>query len=448
MSSTAPRNRTGLSRRRKSRFRQVGSYCVGPAGWQLSCCWGCWRPWRRSRGGPASAPRPGRPARLAAVKVFSQWLDEAEVRATTKAQWATIARDNSIVVLDSWDFRLIPVLKRANARVQVWVYKDLSGVRSDDCTTKNGNCAGCAPGVMDSIYLSSGLGYCWVKRYHPDWLLRAADTGQPLQFKGYPLTSETDYGSPAYQRRWSSNVIADVREHGWDGVEVDNALTTAGAYGVAAKYLTNDAVQAATYSALQGVGAAALREAGVVSVFNVGYPTNFPGLWQRWLGAVDGLEQEFYLSYSTQPDAIGATWRTYEDEISSCAVRHKSCWFHSGEYSTAVTSQTRAYALASFLLAADGQQLLAVGNTMSGSAALRWALGVPVNPMIHTGAAWRRYFMRGVVVANPSRSRSVVPLGGSYLDDGGHPVSTVTVGPASGVVLRASAGQAAANGVP
>jgi hypothetical protein len=382
-----------------------------------------------------------------AVRTFAQALDEAQVRATTKARWVTIARNNTIVVLNSWDFRLIPILRQANPRVQVWVYKDLSGARSDDCTTKNGNCAGCAPGVMDSIYLSSGLGYCWVKRYHPDWLLRAADTGQPLQFKGYPLTWETDYGSPAYQRQWSRNVLADVRAHGWDGVEVDNALTTAGAYGVAAKYLTNDAVQAATYSALRGVGAA-LREAGVASVFNVGYPTSFPGLWQRWLGAVGGLEQEFYLSYSTQPGAIGAAWSAYEAEISACTIRHKSCWFHSGEYSTAVTAQTRAYALASYLLAADGRQLLAVGNTTSGPALLHWALGAPVNPMIHTGAAWRRYFMRGIAVVNPSRSRSVVPLGGSYLDDGGHPVSTVTVGPASGVVLRASAGQAAANGVP
>jgi hypothetical protein len=291
------------------------------------------------------------------------------------------------------------------------------------------------------------MGYCWAKRFHPDWLLRAADTGRPLQFKGYPFTWETDYGSLAYQGQWARNVIADVREHGWDGVEVDNALTTAGAYGVAAKYLTNGAVQAATYSALREV-AAALRDAGIASVFNVGYPTSFPGLWQRWLGAVDGLEQEFYLSYSTQPDAIGAAWSKYEDEISSCAVRHKSCWFHSGEYSTAVTSQTRAYALASYLLAADGQQLLAVGNSTSGPAALRWALGAPVNPMIQTGAAWRRYFTLGIAVANPTSSTSVVPLGGSYLDGGGHPVSTVTMGPASGAVLRASPGQAAANEAP
>ena len=58
-------------------------------------------------------------------RTFSQWLDAAQVKATTRAQWVTIARDNTIVVLNSWDFRLIPILKQANPDVQVWVYKDL-----------------------------------------------------------------------------------------------------------------------------------------------------------------------------------------------------------------------------------------------------------------------------------------------------------------------------------
>ena len=31
------------------------------------------------------------------------------------------------------------------------------------------------------------------------------------------------YGNAAYQRQWVQNVLADVRDHGWDGVKVDNA---------------------------------------------------------------------------------------------------------------------------------------------------------------------------------------------------------------------------------
>ena len=375
----------------------------------------------------------GDPGQTPAVKTFSQWLDEAQVQATTKAQWATVARSSAIVVLNSWDFRLIPILKQANPKVQVWVYKNLSGVRSDDCTVPGGDCGACAPGVTDSTDLSSGMGYCWVKRNHPGWLLDAADTGRPFQFKNYPQIWETDYGNASYQRQWVQNVLADVRDHGWDGVDVDNALTTASAYGVAAKYPTDAAVQAATYSALRRIGPA-LRAAGVPEVFNVGYATSFPQLWQRWLGPVDGLEQEFYLSFSSQPNAAGAAWSTYQDEVSSCTAQHKSCWFHAGEFSDAVTSQTRQYALASLLLLTDGGQFLAVGSGTSMSSEPSLALGGRLSEMFQVGASWRRYFAQGIAVVNPSRSTLVVPLDGTYLN-AGRPVHTIVLGPASGAVL-------------
>ncbi len=383
---------------------------------------------------PRSSPAPDQSARTTPVKTFAAFLDEAEVRATTGTQWATIARRNAVVVLNSWDYDLIPVLKRAHPAVLVWVYKDLSGVRSDDCTTADGNCGLCPQGVMDSGYLSSGAGYCWLKRNHPGWLLGAAGTGQPFEFRGYPHTWEVDYGNLAYQRQWISNVLADVHRHGWDGVEVDNALTIADAYGLAAKYRTNAAVQAATYSALRDVGSA-FHDAGVASVFNVGYATAFPGLWQRWLRPVDGLEQEFYLSYSTQPNAFDGAWPIYEDEVSSCVALHKSCWFHSGDQSAAVTSQTREYALASFLLAADSSQFLAIGDMSPETVAWQWAPGTPITTMEHIAGTWRRYFASGIAIVNSSRSGLTVSLDGAYLDNSGHPVSAVTLPPASGAVL-------------
>ncbi len=383
-----------------------------------------------------SPAAPARPVQGAPVKMFSTMLDEAAVEATTRSQWTAIARENAIVVLNSWDFRLIPVLKHANPRVQVWVYKDLSGVRSDDCTTRNGDCGDCGGTVTDSTLISSGMGYCWVRRNHPNWLLQAASTGQPMRFRGYPDIWETNYGSLGYQRQWIANVIADARAHRWDGVEVDNALTTANGYGVAAMYPTNTAVQAATYSALAELGPA-FTNAGLPAAFNVGYATEFPGLWQRWLAPVGGLIQEFYLSFSTQPNAVGADWAAYQDEISSCTAQHKSCWFHAGDYSAAVTSQTRQYALASYLLANNSQQLLALADMRSGPDPRRLAVGAPLGTMKHIGAAWGRFFTRGIAVVNPTDSAVTIYLGGSYLDNG-HPVSVVTLRPATGLVLRAA----------
>src|ERR1700722_2034086 len=135
-------------------------------------------------GVPAARDRGVSAVRASRIRTFSEFLDAAAVSAMTSGQWARIARDNAIIVLNSWDYRLIPVLKHDNPRVQVWVYKDLSGVRSDDCTTASGDCGSCPQAVHDSRYLSSGLGYCWILRNQPGWLLAAA-TGRPLQFRGY-----------------------------------------------------------------------------------------------------------------------------------------------------------------------------------------------------------------------------------------------------------------------
>jgi hypothetical protein len=384
------------------------------------------------------APASG-PAQAGPVRVFSQWLDESRVRSTTRAQWAAIARHNQIVVLNSWDYRLIPILKRANPRVQVWVYKDLSGVRSDDCATASGQCGSCPPGVHDSRFLSSGMGYCWVMRHHPDWILHSVSTGQRLQFRGYPGIWETNYGSGAYQRQWLRNVLTDVKAHGWNGVQVDNALTTARAYGVSARYRTDAAVQAATYSAIKTIGPG-LHAAGVRSVFNVGYATRFPGLWQRWLGPADGLMQEFYLSSSARAGAVGRTWASYQSEVASCVARHKSCWFHTGSYSPAVTAQASAYALASYLLAADGRQYLAAGEPTPAPVARCASLGTPTGGMLDLGVARSRNYSGGIVVVNPSQIPISISLGRSYFARA-QPTSVLTMAPGTAAILGGGPGQ-------
>jgi len=389
--------------------------------------------------GPVTPAAPlGKVLPTAPVKQVTELLSAERVKALRSAQWKAIARRSSIVVLNSWDYRLIPVLKHANPGVQVWVYKDLSGVRSDDCLTTTGNCGSCARGVTDSKFLSSGMGYCWVRRHHPDWLLHRAGTGQPLEFNGYPKTWETDYGNSSYLHRWIQNVVADVHRHGWDGVKVDNALTTADAYGITQEYPTSAAVQRATHSAIREVSPA-MRRAQIRAVFNVGFAPVFPGLWQRWLRAVDGLQQEFYLSFSTQPDAVGRAWTAYEAEIRSCVRQHKSCWFHTGSQSGMVTGQTRNYSLASFLLATDARQHLAVGNSARLAMAPCWSMGRPLGPGHHVGgAAWQRTFTAGIAVVNPTRSSVTVDLGRTYYGAGGQALSAITLRPASGVALGTS----------
>jgi Hypothetical glycosyl hydrolase family 15 len=368
------------------------------------------------------------------VEGFSQWLDEGSVRAMSDAQWAAVARQNAIVVLNSWDYRLVPVLKAANPEVRVYEYKDLSGVRSDDCTTPTGSCGSCPPGVTDSALISSGMGYCWVLHNDPQWLLRSARSSQPLEFRGYPSIWETDYGNPAYLRQWLQNVLTDVKSHGWDGVEIDNALNKANDYGVASKYPTDQSVQAATYAALSYLGPQ-LRLHGVGDIFNIGYATTLPGLWQQWLGPVGGLMQEFYLSSTSQADAWGDFWQAYQSEVSSCAAEHKSCWFHTGDYSTTVTPTTSEYALASFLLATDGHQYLAIGTPAGPPVSGCRGLGTALGPDYPVGTVLVRKFSGGIVLVNPWPDATSYSTGQYHYYAGGKPASTVTLPPMSGAIL-------------
>lgn len=66
--------------------------------------------------------------------------------------------------------------------------------------------------------------------------------------------------------------------------------------------------------------------------------------------------------------------------------------------------------------------------------------------MYRTGAIWRRYFTGGIAVTNPSATTSVVSLGGTYVGGNGRRVTTLKLGPASGVVLRIDQDPPAAKG--
>ena len=67
-------------------------------------------------------------------------------------------------------------------------------------------------------------------------------------------------------------------------------------------------------------------------------------------------------------------------------------------------------------------------------------VGRPSGARAKVGVARLRRFSRGVVVVNPSpNTRQRVDLGGRYQLDDGTVVTSVTVGPTDGLVLRAFA---------
>ena len=191
---------------------------------------------------------------------------------------------------------------------------------------------------------------------------------------------------------------------------MDNALTTADAYGLAAKYPTDSSVQAAMYSMLEVVGPA-LQSAGVSAVANVGYAPEFPGLWQRWLGPVSGLEQEYFLSWSDGPDVTGSQWQTYEDEVTSAAAAHKMIYAHVGAYDTTNTALLD-YGLASYLLGSDGQGVFGFSSTTQDYPEYHYNLGSPTGAYYaRPDGSLERDFTNGSVVVNPAAGTGSINVG-------------------------------------
>ena len=192
------------------------------------------------------------------------------------------------VILNSWDAPLLPALKAANPGLKALVYKNLSFTDS----------YGCSNGV-DQARLSTGVGYCDADHNHPDWFLTDSSGGR-LNSYYFPDARMMDVGSSAYQSKWLSNVLADLRAGGWAGVFMDDTNTDMSWHlhgRTIAKYPTSASWRAATRSMLAAVGPA-LRSAGLLAMPNLYIPWagdyDAQATWSDWLQFTSGGVQEFY----------------------------------------------------------------------------------------------------------------------------------------------------------
>ena len=109
-----------------------------------------------------------------------------------------------------------------------------------------------------------------------------------------------DVGNPGYQAAWLSNVLADLRAGGWDGVFMDDTNADMGWHlggRTIARYPTSAAWRAATRSMLAKVGPA-LISAGFLAVPNLSTPWaadyDAQATWSDWLRFTSGAAQEYY----------------------------------------------------------------------------------------------------------------------------------------------------------
>ena len=343
------------------------------------------------------------------------------------------------VILNSWDAPLLPALKAANPGLKALVYKNLSFTDS----------YGCSNGV-DQARLSTGVGYCDADHNHPDWFLTDSSGGR-LNSYYFPDARMMDVGSSAYQSKWLSNVLADLRAGGWAGVFMDDTNTDMSWHlhgRTIAKYPTSASWRAATRSMLASVGPA-LTSAGFLAVPNLSAPWaadyDAQATWRDWIQFTSGAAQEYYSKWGTTSSSwfSGNDW-TYRQQFQAITEQQGKV-FLGITYAPKADARSMTWARANFLLFDEPANHGALVYEFSDpeaqdpySAAWTADVGSPTGGRFQVGSAWRRNFTDGTVLVNPSASTVTVSLEKPYLREDGTTTTSVTLDPTTGAILRST----------
>jgi hypothetical protein len=347
----------------------------------------------------------------------------------------------SYVTLHSWQSSLIAGLKAKNPSIKVLVYKNASASYSYAC--RNG---------LDDAALPAGVGYCWAGVNRPGWFL--SDTsGKRIEFCDYPGLWLMDVGDPGYEQQWLANVSADAKAKGFDGVFIDDVNQTSAGHlcdRTIAKYPSESSFSAAMTSFMARVGPG-LTSRGLLALPNImirnWWEQSGLDLWDTWVSYSSGAVQEYYTKWNS--DSSGwftddGGWHNDWSYRQAFLQRTQAAGkiFLGLTYAPAADARSQRYARASFLADWDGgPSALAFEPTnpeQQDPYQATWTadLGAPLGASYQVGLVWRRNFVDGVIVVNPSTTQQTVSLGGSYQLPNGALVTSVTLSSADAAILR------------
>lgn len=339
------------------------------------------------------------------------------------------------VILNTWDAKLIPKLRREWPGVKILAYKNLSLTVASACR-----------GGVDDARVPAGAGYCNANLHHTSWFL-TTPAGKRINSHWFPQAWMMDIGNPAYQQRWLDNVSGAVKTLGFDGVFVDDADADPGWHlqgREIAKYPTLKLWQRATRSMLARVGTGLISQ-GYLFIPNLSTPWsasyNALSVWKDWLRFTSGASQEYFTKWGDASSAwfVGSDWIFRQQFQRATEAAGKI--FIGITYAPRRDVRSLHYAQANFLLNTTGgpSALLVKSDREMGDPRTRsWTspIGRPLGPRQRAGAAWRRAFSGGAVAVNASPKTVTVRLGKQYLTASGKRVSYVRLRPAAGAIFR------------
>jgi Hypothetical glycosyl hydrolase family 15 len=334
-----------------------------------------------------------------------------------------------IITLNAYQWPMIDDIKAANPDTLVLVYKSASSTRNSGGLVQNGR---------DSEFLPTGVGYVEADSQHPEWF--ATRDGHRLEWRNWPGYWLMRVDNPAYQTRWIENVRDQMDRYGWDGVVMDDLLSVNTGYTTPGPYADDAAMRAAMRSFLARVGPA-LSGAGFLTVANIPAAYAVPGMWGDWMQFLDGGAEEHFTNWSSTAGSgfvsdWGTTgWRAHIEEIATAERMGKFAMVSIG--GVAGDRAAALYGFASYLLTNGGRSMVAHGDE-GWEPEFAYRLGNARGSYYSLGnSVYRRDFVGGTAVVNASASRTAtISLGGRYLNGSGQVVTSITLGPTRGAVLR------------
>ena len=309
------------------------------------------------------------------------------------------------------------------------MYKDVAAVRKD---------------AHESGRHSTGLSYR--EAAENGWLLED-ESGHVIAWSDWPGLYPTDVGSPGYQERWGLRVLAELRQHDWDGVMMDDTLTSLShstvGDRVSTEIPTDEAMYAATESFLSEV-ARKIQRKGFLAVPNLTIEyDNWHDTITDWTRYVSGWENEHFVKWGLgEGDRfVGPDWKWKMRMAAWCAKRDVPLLAIT--YSTTDDRAAATYHRATWLLTWNGH----TGSSIfvpEEQATNHWLtaptvrIGRPDGARHQVGdsGVWRRSYTGGAVVVNPTDGTRTVRLGGAYTKLSGRVVTQVTLRSTTAVLLR------------
>lgn len=397
------------------------SFRCGCQTWTTYC-----EDWQRIIAPPA--PVPG----TAKAEAHSAWVHTNSTPMPDELLQLEIPR-RRYVVLNPWEHGSIPRIKELNPDCQVFVYKDISSVRSGDTHA-------------DPRLMPAGVSYAYAKT-QPTWQARSAG-GAWLQYDGYQGHWQMDVGQRGYQDEWAGNV-ARVAELGFDGVWLDNALWKRDTYhpGFPVRaYATDEAFRYAYLSFFLTV-CPRLRAAGLLSVANMTNARLVTNGWQSYLDAgLDGAFDEFWLSVDNTGTNLlpeyEQGWKRQVAQVAYAESKGKIAIVqpHFPAGNVKAFRYFMAYPTAGKAAIVEANGTDQYGNPTAWHPEYDWNLGTPSGAYRSVGTnVFRRDFTAGCVIVNANKTGSpevTVPLNGNYVTDVGHYVTQVYLAGTSGTILR------------